>query len=331
MSQRRLAIKVGLFVLLGIVLFALLALQFSKGTTLFQSTYELRLKASNVGGLRERSSVLISGVKVGTVSEVKLSQDGKTVTLLLKIYSIYKIHGDARFVIEQSGFLGDQFISVLPTENKLPELALGSEVTADEPFNLQEAARAAAGFLQRADETVKTVKDMVDSVRIHTLNPQTLTNLSVAIANVRRVSDQAVATMGKLDALVETNTPVVSQSLSNVHDFSEKLDGAGDSLEKLIAENRPQISAAVQNIQAATVTLTNLLNDVKNGKGVAGTLISDQQVAANLSHIVENLSVTTSNLNRVGLWGILWKQHGAKPASTGTNSAPPALLRALKN
>jgi hypothetical protein len=42
-------------------------------------------------------------------------------------------------------------------------------------------------------------------------------------------------------------------------------------------------------------------------------LLSNEQVATNVSQIAQNLSITTSNLNRLGLWGILW-QH--KPAKT---------------
>ena len=51
---------------------AVLLLQFSKGNTLFRQTYTVILDASNVGGLRNKASVLMSGVQVGTVSAIKL-------------------------------------------------------------------------------------------------------------------------------------------------------------------------------------------------------------------------------------------------------------------
>jgi hypothetical protein len=31
-------------------------------------------------------------------------------------------------------------------------------------------------------------------------------------------------------------------------------------------------------------------------------------MAANVADIARNLSITSSNLNRLGLWGILWKR-----------------------
>ena len=60
-------IKVGLFVLIGLVLLAVALIQFSKGTSLFRNTYQLRLHAVNVGGLKQRAAVLLAGVEVGSV------------------------------------------------------------------------------------------------------------------------------------------------------------------------------------------------------------------------------------------------------------------------
>src|SRR6266478_5790931 len=118
MSKSRLEWKVGLFVFIGLLMLAGLLLEFSKGTTFLRRTYTIRLRAGNVGGLKVRSTVLMSGVQVGTVSDIKLSPDGRSVTMTLRIYGEYAIHTDALFVNEQSGFLGYNYVSTLPTENQ---------------------------------------------------------------------------------------------------------------------------------------------------------------------------------------------------------------------
>jgi phospholipid/cholesterol/gamma-HCH transport system substrate-binding protein len=99
MKQSHLEVKVGLFVFIGLVLLAVLLLQFSKGVTFFRPTYDILLNATSVGGLRRSAQVLMSGVQVGTVSEMQLAQDGKSVTITLKIYRQFQIHKDARFII----------------------------------------------------------------------------------------------------------------------------------------------------------------------------------------------------------------------------------------
>ena len=128
MDKSRLETKVGLFVFVGLVLLAVLLIQFSKGTSIFRGTYELRLHALNVGGLKQRASVLLSGVQVGGVSDIRLAEDGKSVTIVLKIYKEFKIYHDARFVIESADFLGDQYVSVIPTSNAPPVLQDGADV-----------------------------------------------------------------------------------------------------------------------------------------------------------------------------------------------------------
>src|SRR5882757_7151453 len=128
MSKKRLEIKVGGFVLLCLIVLAVLLLQFSKGTTFFRPTYTIYLKVSNVGGLRSRAAVLMAGVQVGTVAQTQLSPEGTNVTVALKIYKPYVIYQSARFTIEQSGFLGDQFVAIYPNGNTGPVLQPNDEV-----------------------------------------------------------------------------------------------------------------------------------------------------------------------------------------------------------
>ena len=147
MDKSRLEWKVGLFVFIGLVLLAVLLLQFSKGLTFFRPTYDILLHAQSVGGLKPRAQILMSGVQVGTVSAMRLAPDGKSVTIILRIYQQHQIHKDARFVIEQSGFLGDQYVAILPTRNEGPLFGDREEAKAEAPLDLQEVARSAAGFL----------------------------------------------------------------------------------------------------------------------------------------------------------------------------------------
>src|SRR5262245_32550794 len=98
MDKKRLEWRVGVFVFVGLVGLALLLLQFSKGTSLFKPTYDLFLKARNVGGLKNRATVLMSGVQIGTVSDIALNPEGTNVTITLKIYTKYVIHKDAEFL-----------------------------------------------------------------------------------------------------------------------------------------------------------------------------------------------------------------------------------------
>src|SRR4029079_4389342 len=93
----------------------------------------------------------------------------------------------------------------------------------------------------------------------------------------------------------------------------------------VLSTNGESIAASVKNIESSTITLKDLMADVKAGKGPVGTLLRDEQTASNIAQIVYNLSITTSNLNQRGLWGILWSKK--KPA---TNASPARSLQSPK-
>jgi len=318
-KTKRLEIKVGLFVLVGLVLLAVLLVQFSKSTSIFRGTYDLHLHTGSVGGIKPRAQVLLAGVEVGNVSGIKLAGDGKSVTINLSIYKDYPIFHDAQFVIQTAGILGDQYVSIVPTANTQPTLTNDADVYCEQPFDLQEVARTAAGFIQRLDGTAKKLDAAVTDFKRVVLNEQTLTNFAVAINNLRTVSEQAIGTVHGLDQLVATNSQQVNLAVSNIVYFSRQLNGLADSADSLLATNGAQISVATKNITASTEMLKGVLSDVQAGKGLAGTILQNQALASNVQAIAGNLAETTSNLNQVGLWGILWAH---KPHET--NSYEPA-------
>jgi phospholipid/cholesterol/gamma-HCH transport system substrate-binding protein len=312
MSKSRLELKVGLFVLIGLALLAGLLLEFSKGLTFFRPTYEIYLQAANVGGLKPRAAVLMSGVQVGTVADIQLAPDGKTVSITLRLYKQYDIHKDAQFLIDQSGFLGDQFVAIEPTKNEGEIFQDKDHARAEAPFNLQEFTRSATGFISRIDNTVSNLDQALANVTRLALNPETLTNIAMIVGNLRGFSDRAVVVADKVNGLLSSNSPAISQSASNLVVFSQRLDQFADGLNGVLATNREAIHLAVDNLQSSTDTLKVLLNDVQAGKGLAGDLLKNEQIATNVSQIAQNLSVTTSNLNRLGLWGIMWQQKAQK-------------------
>src|SRR5262245_59154574 len=181
----------------------------------------------------------MAGVQIGRVSDVKLGPQGTNVTITLKIYSQYEIHRDARFVLEQSGFLGDQYVSIIPTHNQEPILRHNDSAETEAPFNLQEVARSASGFIQRLDETARRLNEAIIDVRRLVLNEQTLSNLAVTVQNLRGFSEEAVATVYDLHGLVTNTHPALANSGSNLVVFTEQLNQFGNRLNGILETNTP--------------------------------------------------------------------------------------------
>lgn len=306
MSQSKIEWKVGLFVFIGLTLLAALMLNFSKGLSLFKKSYQLQLIAENVAGIKPKAGVLMSGVKVGNAVEANLSTNGQVV-IRLQIDQKFKIDRDARFLIDAMGFLGDQYVAIISTNNSGQFLTNNEVVFCEPPLNLQEAMRSTASLLQQSRSTMKTLDEAVSNVNRSVLNPQTLTSFSQAISNIQTISGNANQTLANIDRLVEVNSPGISASINNLVDFS-----AG--LKTMLANNQNDISAAVKNLRQASVTANQLLEDVKATNGPAGLLLRDEQLKLQIGLLVTNLNSATvdlgtfgSNLNQRGIWSMLRK------------------------
>ncbi|NBV23300.1 MAG: MCE family protein [Proteobacteria bacterium] len=320
MSESRMEWKVGGFVALGLVLLAVLVLNFSKGLSLLKPSYLVRLKTTNVGGIKEKAGVLLAGVTVGHVSHVELAPDSKSVTIFLRIESMQDIPGDAVFLIEAQGFLGDQYVAITPTANALPPLPKDGSAQREcrAPFNIQDAARDALGLIQRLDLAAQKIDIAVERVNRSLLSEQTLTNVAVLVADFRVVAEQtrtvaeravalenrAIGTLDHVDALLVTNKVAVQLAVSNVLRFSEQLNKVGADLQTTVSENRPTLQAAVRNLESASGQVTNLLGDLQAGRGLAGALLKDEalsrnfkQLSADLPAIGGQVGGAVSNLN----------------------------------
>lgn len=301
MSNRRLEWRVGLFVLISLGLGVALIISLSKGSFWFARTYDVLMKTTDVGGLIPNSAVLLSGVRVGSVESAVLAPAGDSVAVRLRISNRYKIHRDARFSIEQMGFLGDRFVSITPTADALPELVDGDQVEASRMFDIQEVARSASGFLQRTDEAVGKVNEIVERLNRVLFTESTLTNLAATIANVQLASERGLTILASIDGFVKTNSLPVSASLSNLVQFSEQLSQTATEFRDLISTNRPEVSSVIKNLESASSSVETLSSELQAGKGVIGALLKDPQLDQQFRSLVRDLSLVSSNLNRYGL------------------------------
>lgn len=118
---------VGVFVLMGLAALAYMSL--SVGGLSLRPTDGMTLYAAfdEIGGLKPRAPVVISGVKVGQVDSIKLNDDYRA-RVAMHIEDHLKLPVDSSASIVTSGVLGDRYISIqLGGEEQL--LHDGDEIT----------------------------------------------------------------------------------------------------------------------------------------------------------------------------------------------------------
>jgi len=112
MKKFDLELTVGLFIIAGIICLGYLSIKLGKMEVVGERGYEIYGVFSNVGGLKNGSSVEIAGVKVGRVKSITLYNYQARVVLNLP--KNVKLQEDAIVSIKTKGLIGEQYIEITP-------------------------------------------------------------------------------------------------------------------------------------------------------------------------------------------------------------------------
>jgi len=123
-------LAVGVFVLLGLAAIAYLSLQLGGLSYKGAGGLELHATFNQIGGLAERAPVVISGVHVGKVTKIDLSDDMRA-KVTFDVDERLQLPVDTSASIRTAGLLGNQFIELEPgAEDQL--LEAGGEIALTE-------------------------------------------------------------------------------------------------------------------------------------------------------------------------------------------------------
>ena len=128
-QTRSVELGTGLFVMLGMAALFFLTTQ-TTGSNDFSSSeaYEVTAHFENVGSLKNRAPVSLSGVTIGRVTSVEFDPQGLNAVVRFKIDNKYaQIPDDSDASILTSGLLGSQYIGLQPGGSEF-YLEEGSEI-----------------------------------------------------------------------------------------------------------------------------------------------------------------------------------------------------------
>ncbi|CAN8142782.1 intermembrane phospholipid transport system, substrate binding protein MlaD [uncultured Thiomicrorhabdus sp.] len=109
-------IWVGALVLMTIAALLMIALQVSNFTALKEKpSYQVTALFSNIGGLKVRAPVKLSGVVIGRVTNITIDQKTFKARVWMEIDKQYdELSYDSSAAILTSGLLGDQYVGITP-------------------------------------------------------------------------------------------------------------------------------------------------------------------------------------------------------------------------
>ncbi|MBE0366816.1 outer membrane lipid asymmetry maintenance protein MlaD [Pseudoalteromonas sp. MMG013] len=137
MNTRKIEILVGLFVALGVLAFAVLALKVANsGISGSGETYTLNAKFENIGSLKARAPIKVGGVVIGRVEGISIHPQEFVPVVNMTIDANYECQfSDTTSVsILTSGILGEQYLGISPViaSESARQSCFGYEVAHDD-------------------------------------------------------------------------------------------------------------------------------------------------------------------------------------------------------
>lgn len=113
MHSRTIEIFVGFFLICGVLAAIGLALSVSGMTASKGDGYKVYAHFENIGGLTKKAKVTLSGVQIGTVTNISLDEKFLTAVVEMEIYpEINYLSSDSSVQILTSGLLGGKYIGL---------------------------------------------------------------------------------------------------------------------------------------------------------------------------------------------------------------------------
>ncbi|HVG80563.1 MAG TPA: MlaD family protein [Patescibacteria group bacterium] len=249
-QERRQKLKVGVFVLVGLVAFLGMIYALGARARLFEPRYTIHAEFNEVGGLVEGATVRLAGVQIGRVTGVRLPADpgGKVrVDLTIGRQFANRVRKNSVARIETQGLLGDKII----------ELSVGTvaaaAVKAGDTIDSQES-QDIGRVMAQSGQVIKSVSALAESLRetAQKLNQSGLIEEATAtVTSARKVTDQ----VGRVIAEVER----------------------GKGWAHVLVYEEP---AALRRLNEVIASTQSVLERVQRGEGAAGVLVSPESTAS---------------------------------------------------
>lgn len=292
--------KVGLFFVLGIVLFGLM-LEVGNRWKLFDHGIPYTTYLTSSTGLKQGDSVKLSGVEVGTISRISIADS--RVRVDFEVHPGTHIKEDSVAGIRMSSMLGGQFLGLsfgtagshdLPPGSTVKSAeSLGIESIMDNMGSLAKDSRQLVIDLNRnQNEVLGKLSAIIDE------NRNTVRDSLAGLSSITTKIDRGDGSLAMLlnDKTLYNNATALTNSLGKV---SARLERGEGTIGKLLTEEDlyNQGIAAVQGMNDGMKNFNEIALHINKGEGTAGKLVNDPALYNELKETVANLKEITRKIN----------------------------------
>lgn len=191
--------RLGVFILVGMVLFWLLVFSISH-LRFFERGYEVRVLFRFANGIDVGAPVRLAGVKVGEVKNVKIIYDPEDGTPLVEVdLSIKKgvrIRQNAQVMINTLGLLGEKYVEIMPGTKETPLVKDGDILIGHDTVPLARIADLGYKIAKKLDITIEAIKDLF-------VKEENKQDIEVALKSIRELTTNLNDLIMDADVLIE--------------------------------------------------------------------------------------------------------------------------------
>lgn len=297
------SVVVGIFVLLGIVIF--LAGVFVLGGQQKRFTRSIRLMTvfKDVGGLKVGNNVWFSGVKIGTVKRISFVANAQVeVDLSIEQSSQEYIRKDASASISSDGLIGNKIVVITGGTTSHPNVEDNDQLKTAEALSsdqilatLQENNNNLLRVTNDFKELVGNLRRGKGTVGAVLTDSMVAENFKKAMRNLERASDNTVKMTGSVSQFAaKLNRPgTLANELVTDTTVFRRLSRSATQLENVASSANKTIGT----LDKTTTNLNRASEKLNNTNSPLGVLLTDQETATNLRTTLRNLSQGTAVLN----------------------------------
>lgn len=246
------SVRLGIFILLGITLLVVGIFLIGQKNALFSSTFKVKSYFKDIQGLRTGTTVRLSGIDVGSVSNVEIVNDttGRVqVTMDLQTDIQRFIRTDTKASIESEGLVGNKVIVLKIGSSGAEQVKNDGVIQSEEPLGFSAIIAQTEGVMEYTKKMTKDLSEIVAKV------------------------NSGEGSLGKLigdDQLYNNATDLTSQaskSLKGITGELSKVTGLFDTLGH-------GVETTINNINKVVTNVDSIVSGINQGKGVIGGFVS---------------------------------------------------------
>nr|WP_314895572.1 MlaD family protein [uncultured Flavobacterium sp.] len=288
-------IRLGLFVIIGLIIFILAVYFIGDKQQMFGKTYHLKAIFNNVNGLQIGNNVRYSGINVGTVQGIEMVNDTIIRVDMLIDKTIFSyIKKDAVAVIGSDGLVGNMIINILPGKGTFPPVNPGDEIKSlnrirtDDMLNTLGVTNKNASLLTA--DLLKITKEINQGKGAVGL----LIKDSILAKDLKEtVHYLKIAGKGTSESVTKLNR--IISSLDNKDNVIGVLrDTAVANNMKTIVQNLDESSYKIDEV---VTNLNSTITNIKDGKGAINYLSNDPELVRKIDSTMTNINEASFRLN----------------------------------